>query len=262
MAKEHYELLALFMRYWFVFLTAMIVWRAVRQMARERHQHKRILKSLPDAGLVGEIVDTKTSEAYPLPREGFISSKSFADIRLKNLKKGTTLHFEFIEKKGIQLSGVGRSSSALADGTPVKNKPYALHGTYLEIGGYVLRFRLFEGLNVPNRVQKRKQTVDVQSVKEYSPTLENTWVYAIEPPQYEVDNNIKSELEYTVPQNIDYAVQDIEMQVYEEESPEVLYQDGAYFKPIGEEYYQQENNIDYSDGEEYFETQNGEQENG
>lgn len=232
MAKEQYELLALFMRYWFVFLIVMIVWRAMRQMLKERHQHKKILKSLPDAGLVGEIVDTKTNEAYPLPREGYISSKASADIRLKNLSKKNELHFEFLESKGIQVIPVGRRSFALLDGEPVKNKPYAMHGTYLEVGSYVLRFRLFEGLKVPQRTPKIKE-----NIQEYNMALENTWTFAVEPPQYDADTayNMQSDVQHIYPE--DYLIQHDQHNTieYGENFPyeqEERFDDGSYFKPV------------------------------
>ncbi len=248
MAKEHYELLALFMRYWFVFLIVMIAWRATRQMLKERHQHNRILRSLPDAGLVGEIVDIKTSEAYPLPREGFISCKPSADIRLKNLDKRFELHFEFIDSKGIQLSPLGRRSSALLDGVSVKNNPYALHGTYLEIGGYVLRFRLFEGLKVPKRTPKTKE-----NIQDYIPSFENTWTFAVEPPQYEADvqYNMQDDDKYTD----NYLIQDTQRETQEnyEDSPyehEERFDDGSYFKPANYAY--NVNNTNEINENEYF----------
>lgn len=153
MPSEAYELLALLMRYVFVFLGALILWRAYRWLRRDARTYKREMRSLPDAGLVGEIVDLKTGESQPLPREGIMGSARDCDIRVRGVgvRRRHAL-FAFEDGKGLRVTPQ-RGSSVLMAGVELSGPAHALHGTQLQLGDALLRVRLFAGLKVPHPAQ-------------------------------------------------------------------------------------------------------------
>ena len=158
MSSEAYEIIALLMRYVFVFIGGLIVWRAFRWLRRDAKTYKREMKSLPDAGLVGEVVNLRTGQAQPLPREGTIGSSRECDIRVKGTGvQRRHARFEFEEGKGVRLIP-GRGGKVLLGGQEVRGKGYALHGTQLQIGDVSLRVRLFAGLNVPHPAAFQEDT--------------------------------------------------------------------------------------------------------
>ena len=195
--QETYELTAMFMRYWFIFLMLIITFRAFRWLMNERRSYRRTLAALPDAGLIGEVVDLRTGESYPLQREGIISSRSYADIRLKMLKY-QAINFQYVENKGVRMTGRGRNRGTFLEGEPLSRGQYALHGSRLVIPPYELRFRLFEGLNVPERRPAELASWDADAAAEpraesfwpltepsaddyaYSDSLDATWPFALD----------------------------------------------------------------------------------
>ncbi len=149
MSGDAYELLALLMRYVFVFIGALIVWRSYRWLRRDAKAYQREMRSLPDAGLVGEIVDLNTGASQPLPREGTIGSSRECDIRVKDsAAKRQHARFEFENGKGLKIIP-SRHCPMLLSGAEMNGPGYALHGTQLQIGNTLLRVRLFAGLKVP-----------------------------------------------------------------------------------------------------------------
>lgn len=156
MQKETYELIAMFMRYWFVFLIVIITFRAVKWLMGERRAYRKTLRSLPDAGLIGELVDINTGDSYPIPREGVIGSRQSADIRLRGMKHVKVI-FQLEESKGIHLHTSRRNREVFLDGYQLEGDGYALHGSLLSLPGCQLRFRLFSGLNIPLRRQEEWQ---------------------------------------------------------------------------------------------------------
>ena len=78
MDHNAYQLLALGARYWIVLLAAVLVWRDAAALLHERYQRKKLLKKLPDAGMVGEMRDIDNDRAYPLPREGVLAAAARA----------------------------------------------------------------------------------------------------------------------------------------------------------------------------------------
>lgn len=144
-----YELIAMGLRYWLVFLAVVIIWRAVRLMQKDNRLYRRTLQQLPDAGLVGELVELETGKAFPLPREGMIGSGRASDIRLQGLQR-RALEIVFRAGYGLRLIPSHRKHSMRLDGEAIRpGGDYALHGSVLEMGGRAYRFRLFEGLDVP-----------------------------------------------------------------------------------------------------------------
>lgn len=147
-----YELVALGMRYVFLFLLILLLVRSFFLMRRENRQYKRTLRQLPDAGLVGEVVDLYTGNSYPLPREGMLGSGRSCDVRLPALKR-REIEFVFRKGLGLRLIPIHRHHGGVLDGEQLRKRDaYALHGTILDIRGMKLRFRLFAGLDVPQRV--------------------------------------------------------------------------------------------------------------
>ena len=150
MQPEAYEILALLMRYVFVLIGLLIVWRSFRWLLRDARAYQREMRALPDAGLVGEMVNLLTGEAYPLPHEGVIGSGRNCDIRIKGGSVSRRhARFEFVEGKGLKILPI-RRGAVLLGGVPVHGAGYALHGTQLGIGDALLRVRMFAGLNVPH----------------------------------------------------------------------------------------------------------------
>ncbi len=150
MSSEAYEILALFMRYVFVLIGGLIVWRSFRWLLKDHRAYQREMKSLPDAGLVGEMVNLRTGKSYPLPREGNIGSSRECDIRVKG--KGvqrTHARFEFVDGMGLRVIPLRGCAVKLGD-RDVRGQGYALHGTQLKMGESLLRVRLFAGLKVPH----------------------------------------------------------------------------------------------------------------
>ena len=153
MQGDAYELLALFMRYIFVLIGILILWRAFRWLWRDARAYKKEMRSLPDAGLIGEIVELSTGKRQPLPREGMMGSSRFCDIRVKGagVKRCHAL-FALEEGKGLQIVPQ-RGSKVLMAGVMLNGPAHALHGTELQLGETALRVRLFAGLKVPHPSQ-------------------------------------------------------------------------------------------------------------
>lgn len=148
MKPEVYELVAMFMRYWFVFLMLMIVFRCCKWLYNERKKYLRTLRYLPDAGFIGEAVDMETGKSYPLAREGVIGSGRHADIRIRAFKR-LRVYFELEEGLGVRLEPVGGNGRVTVDGESIQKEGYALHQSLMETPVGSVRFRLFEGVNVP-----------------------------------------------------------------------------------------------------------------
>ena len=149
MSPQAYELISMLMRYVFVLIGLMIVWRSYRWLRRDARAYRKEMRSLPDAGLVGEMVNLATGEAQPLPREGVIGASRECDIRLKGPGiERNHARFEFEDGKGLKIIPL-RRANLLVNGMALRGPAYALHGTQLELGGVPLRVRLFAGLNIP-----------------------------------------------------------------------------------------------------------------
>ena len=149
MANGAYELLALLMRYVFVLIGALVLLRAYRWMRRDAKNYHREMRALPDAGLVGEIVDLRSGKSQPLPREGDMGASHECDIHERGT--GVMRHhvrFAFEEGKGVLITPARRGNT-LMGGVPLQSPAYAFHGTQLQLGQAALRIRLFAGLNVP-----------------------------------------------------------------------------------------------------------------
>lgn len=167
MANEAYELLAMLMRYVFVLIGVLILFRAYRWLRRDAKNYRREMKRLPDAGLVGEAVDLNGGKSYPLPREGTLGSASACDIRLRqNGVARRHASFAFENGKGLKITPHLRGK-VLLDGSEVRGYAHAIHGSQLQIGDALLRIRLFAGLNVPHPVQYQQNPVPENEEEEW-----------------------------------------------------------------------------------------------
>lgn len=168
MLSSLYEVLALGARALFLVLGCLVVLRGALYLLREHHTRKKILRSLPDAGMVGEMRDVDSDKAYPLPREGVLGGSHSCDIRLKGLRR-RQVNFTFVEGKGVLLTPCTRRHDVLLNGDPLGRGAYALHGAMLRAGGYTLRIRLFAGLNVPHPATFQEMRQPVFEEELYGP---------------------------------------------------------------------------------------------
>jgi len=150
LSSDAFELVSLGMRYWFVILGFLIVLRAARWAWHDHRAYMHTLRSLPDAGYMGEIVNLDTGAAQALPREGVMGSGKACDVQFRGLRR-RELVYEFREGKGILLMPCHKGNQILLEGAPLIGNDYALHGSRLSFPGYALRMRLFDGLDIPRR---------------------------------------------------------------------------------------------------------------
>lgn len=161
MAPETYELVAMGMRYWFVALGVLIALSCWRWLRVDSKAYQDALDLLPDAGLVGELVDMSTGHSIPLTREGTMGSGRACDMRVEGLHK-RELSLEFEEGMGVKVVPLRGAHPVSLDGVPVNGTP-ALHGTRIAVGDRLFRVRLFAGLDVPDRIASAPQTDDAWS---------------------------------------------------------------------------------------------------
>lgn len=202
MGETAYELLALGLRYVFVLLIGLMLLRAFFVMWGDRRAYAHTLRQLPDAGLVGEVVELSGKQSQPLPREGLIGSGRSCDVRIAGLHR-REMEYAFRPGLGIRLFPLRARHHALLDEVPLGGADvYALHGTVLDVRGIQLRFRLFAGLDVPERVvysHMQQEPIDHFAVpvleqadmgelpilppaQPPEPSMEMTWHYAPLPP--------------------------------------------------------------------------------
>lgn len=158
LAPELYELIAMGMRYWFVLLALLIALYCWRWLRADRKDYLDALALLPDAGLVGELVDLYTGENFPLNREGTLGSARSCDIRILGLHKREAV-FEFEDGKGVKVIPLRSAQKFMLDGVSAPKGGHALHGTRIAIGERLFRVRLFAGLDVPDRIAPISQDI-------------------------------------------------------------------------------------------------------
>ena len=166
MPADIYEIIALGARWWFLLLGALIVLRAFGWLRRDSKRTKRRLRQLPDAGMIGEMVvvcgsdELEEGMVMPVPREGTLGCFRSCDMVVP--ADGVApqhCEFSFVIGKG-QLIYPRRRCSVTVDGEEftglrrAKKHPMT-HGSRLQIGGAVLRLRLFEGLETEGTMHVR-----------------------------------------------------------------------------------------------------------
>ncbi len=157
MAPDVYQVVAYAMRYWFALLGALIVWRTFRWLRKDRQAKHRRLRSLPDAGMIGELAvlagsdELQSGMSVPVPREGVLGSARTCDITVP-VPGVAREHIYFrYESAGRLVIEPGFRQICRIDGVPVtarsaRKRPAALaHGSVLEVGEAALCMRFFVG---------------------------------------------------------------------------------------------------------------------
>ena len=163
MPEDVYEVLSLGMRYWFVLLGVLIVWRAFGWLRKDRREKHRRLRQLPDAGMIGELVVLVGSDelpegtVIPVPREGVLGFLRTCDVVVP--VPGVQDHhldFSFRNGQGLLVHPWrGCTCQVDADEMDHRSKPKQHpmhHGSRLFVGDAVLRLRVFAGRNVQRHV--------------------------------------------------------------------------------------------------------------
>ena len=158
MSSDLYEVLSLAARYLFTLLGVLIVLRAFIWLLSDRAEKRRRLRSLPNAGMVGEMVvlsggpDLPAGAVIPVPWEGVLGSVRSCDLCIPcpGVRK-RHLSFSFHTGRGLLLhpfSGCEASVNQvpLTCGSRESDAPMT-HGSLLRIGSVLLRLRLFAGLD-------------------------------------------------------------------------------------------------------------------
>ena len=160
MPQDLYLIAALACRYWFAFLGVLIVWRSFSWLRKDRRlKHKR-LRTLPDAGMIGELVvlqgsDELPEESFiPVPREGVLGCLRTCDVAVpvSGVQK-QHLDFVFVEGQGLVVTP-RRGCLCMVDGEMIGSRRDGLafpmrHGSLLSVGDAVLKLRFFAGLDAP-----------------------------------------------------------------------------------------------------------------
>ena len=167
MPEGLFTVLSLGMRYWFALLGVLIVLQSFLWLWRDRREKHARLKTLPDSGMIGEMVvldgtdQVPEGTVFPIPWEGNLGSGSQCDIILESGREGKTeigkvhLWFSFDRDRGLTVSPA-RGREVYVDGDEItwhlwdrsRTMPGMHHGSIMEVGPYVLRLRLFAGLDL------------------------------------------------------------------------------------------------------------------
>ena len=160
MPQDLYSIAALACRYWFAFLGVLIVWRSFSWLRKDRRlKHKR-LKTLPDAGMIGELVvlqgsdDLPEDSSIPVPREGVLGYLRTCDIAVP-VKGVARQHLDFVFAEGHGLVVTPRHGlHCMVDGELIASRREARdfplrHGSLLSVGDAILKLRFFAGLDAP-----------------------------------------------------------------------------------------------------------------
>ena len=160
MPQDLYSIAALACRYWFAFLGVLIVWRSFSWLRKDRRLTHKRLKTLPDAGMIGELVvlqgsyDLPEDSFLPVPREGMLGCLRTCDIAVPvGGVARQHLDFVFIDGRGLQV--VPRHGlHVMVDGELITSRRDAAafpmrHGSLLSVGDAILKLRLFAGLDAP-----------------------------------------------------------------------------------------------------------------
>lgn len=136
MSPETYELIALAMRYWFIALALLIVFRAWRVCVTDNRNQKLLRDWSPEAGAVGEFLVTEDSRTkllgarYPIPSEGVLGSGRVADVRIA--RRGIAARHYYMTCRDNMLILTPMGSRVLSRGAVLRD------GDSLELGELTL----------------------------------------------------------------------------------------------------------------------------
>ncbi len=157
-SAEIYEILALAARYVFAFLGVLIVLRTYRWLLSDRMKQHARLRSLPDAGMIGELVvlegsDELPANAYlPVPAEGILGSVRSCDLTVPcpGVRKH---HLDFVweDRSGLLLyprrNCQIQADDRVLEGTARHACAVLRHGSFLRVGSALLRLRVYAGVD-------------------------------------------------------------------------------------------------------------------
>jgi len=145
--SDWYTLLSMGMRYWFVAIAAIIVFRAWRATVRDTRRARVLRAWAPDTGAIGEIVvlaggsGVRKGSRIPVPKEGLLGSSRRSDVRLKNASvRRYHAHVEQREN-GVLMETIGKAEIWLGGRTG--NKLLLRDGDQFMIGPLSLKLVLY-----------------------------------------------------------------------------------------------------------------------
>lgn len=173
-----YEVLAFAMRYWFLFLIAVIIWRSIRWLKKDGRKSARLHRRLPDAGHVGEWVIISSGESklkaghvLPISREGWLGSAGACDVCVRDRGIPARAARFFLKRDGLHLLPQKRDL-LIVDGELVQREAVLRHGATLQAGNTVLQLRMFAGvmlegetmpqMPLPEPILWQEESVDFQ----------------------------------------------------------------------------------------------------
>ena len=145
-------------RYLFAFLAALAVLAALGWVHAEKSNRRDRLRSLPEAGKIGELVVLSGSDElppqtwFPVTREGVLGSVRSCDLVVP-CSGVKAHHLDYTWRDGVGLIIRPRSGcEALVNGVPLNCRSDAIsfpltHGSCLQVGDAVLRLQVLKALD-------------------------------------------------------------------------------------------------------------------
>lgn len=156
MSAQWYEVVALLMRYWFLALAAVVVYRALRWMMTDASLRRKAIRALPDAGYIGcflvlsgESRALSPGDEIQLPCEGTLGYSRRCDVCIRHKSLFSREAFFWLEQDGLHMSPI-HSGSFIVDGEQVGagDEAVLLSGAQLFIGEVSLELKLLKGLQL------------------------------------------------------------------------------------------------------------------
>ena len=158
MSSDLYEVVSLAARYLFTLLGVLIVLRSFAWLLKDRSEKHRRLRSLPDAGRIGEFVvlsgsrELPEGSVVPVSWEGVLGSVRSCDVCVPcaGVRK-RHLSYSFQPGTGLLIRPLSGCEAAVNDSvlnchTRESRFPMT-NGSFLRAGSAVLRLRLFSALD-------------------------------------------------------------------------------------------------------------------
>ena len=157
-SPEIWNVLFLLSRWLFVILAGVVLLSSLGWLLSDRRTRKEMLRGMPGAGTVGELVVLSGSDHlpaqtwFPVPREGVLGSVRSCDLVVPG-PGIRSCHLDFRWQDGVGLLLYPRSGcEVLVDGVLLDCRSDAsarpmTHGMCLQVGPVVLRLQLFAAMD-------------------------------------------------------------------------------------------------------------------
>lgn len=161
MPAKWYEVFALIMRYWFIFLSILIVYRAARWLLTDTRLRHRAMQALPDAGYIGHLLilggggrSVQIGDELPIPCEGVLGRAARCDVRIRHNSLFSREAFFWLDADGLHMSPI-HTSAFTVDGQPVSagDEAVLLSGAKLCIGDIAMELHLLKGLDLAGQFE-------------------------------------------------------------------------------------------------------------